>query len=102
MRDEQAGFKSGRGTVEQIYILQNIIEQVVEWQATLYVMFVDFDKAFDSVHQESLWKIMESYKIPWKIIHMVQMLYEDSECTVLDEGEESEWFKVKTELNKEI
>ena len=27
---------------------------------------------------------------------MVQMLYEDSECAVLDEGKESEWFKVKT------
>ena len=39
---------------------------------------------------------MESYGIPCKIIHMVQMLYEDSECAVLDEGEESEWFKVKT------
>ena len=39
---------------------------------------------------------MESYGIPCKIIHMVQMLYKDSECAVLDEGEESEWFKVKT------
>ena len=39
---------------------------------------------------------MESYGIPRKIIHMVQMLYEDSECAVLDEGEESELFKVKT------
>ena len=26
---------------------------------------------------------------------MVQILYEDSRCAVLDEGEESEWFKVK-------
>ena len=43
----------------------------------------------------SLWKIMESYGIPRKIIHIVQMLYKDSECAVLD-GEESEWFKVKT------
>ena len=68
----------------------------MEWQATLYITFVDFEKAFDSVHRESLWKIMESYGIPCKIIHMVQMLYEDSECEVLDEGEESEWFKVKT------
>ena len=33
---------------------------------------------------------MESYIIPRKIIHMVQMLYEDSECAILDEGEESE------------
>ena len=30
---------------------------------------------------------MESYGIPRKIIHVVQMLYEDSECAVLDEGE---------------
>ena len=45
---------------------------------------------------------MESFGIPCKIIHMVQMLYEDSECAVLDEGEESEWFKVKTGvINKE-
>ena len=42
LRDEQAGFRSGRGTVEQIFILRNIIEQVVEWQATLYITFVDF------------------------------------------------------------
>ena len=73
LRDEQAGFRSGRGTVEHIFILRNIIEQVVEWQATLYITFVDFEKKFDSVHRESLWKIMESYGIPCKIIHMVQM-----------------------------
>ena len=54
LRDEQAGFRSGRGTVEQIFILLNIIEQVVKWLATLYIMFVDFEKAFDSVHRESL------------------------------------------------
>ena len=35
--DEQAGFKSGRGTVEHTFILRNIIEQVVEWQASIYV-----------------------------------------------------------------
>ena len=44
LRDEQADFRSGRGTVEQIFILQNIIEQIVEWQATLYVTFVDLKK----------------------------------------------------------
>ena len=96
LRDEQAGFRRGRSTVEQIFILRNIIEQVVEWQSTLYVAFVDFEKAFDSVDRESLWKIMSSYGIPPKIIKMIQILYEDNEYAVLDEGEESEWFKVKT------
>ncbi len=80
LRDEQAGFRRGRSTTEQIFILRNIIEQVVEWQATLYVTFVDFEKAFDSVHRESLRRRMTSYGIPQKIVKMVQILYEDSEC----------------------
>ena len=66
LRDEQAGFRTGRGTVEQIFILRNIIEQVVKWQSTLYITFVDFEKAFDSVHRESmekLWRAMELRKL---------------------------------------
>ena len=65
LRDKQGGFRSGRGTVEQIFILRNIIEQVVEWQATLYITSVDFDKASDSVHRErervygKSWRAME-------------------------------------------
>ena len=77
-------------------MLRNIIEQVVEWQSTLYITFVDFEKAFDSVHRESLWKIMESYGIPPKLMRMIQILYGNSKCAALDGGEESEWFKVNT------
>ena len=51
LRDEQqAGFRSVRGRVEKIFILQNIIEQEVEWQATLYITFMDFEKGSDSVN----------------------------------------------------
>ena len=55
LRNEQAGFRSGRGTAEQIFILRNILEQVNEWQATLYINFVDFEKAFDSVQRNGIW-----------------------------------------------
>jgi len=66
LRKEQAGFRSGRGTTEQIFILRNILEQVNEWQATLYINFVDFEKAFDLVHRNGLWMIMNQYGIPQK------------------------------------
>ena len=39
---------------------------------------------------------MRCYGIPDKLIRMVQLLYEDTQCAVIDEGEESEWFSVKT------
>lgn len=53
LRKEQAVFRSGRGITEQTFILRNIIEQVNEWQATIYINFIDFEKAFDSIHRNS-------------------------------------------------
>ena len=57
---------------------------------------MDFENAFDSMHRESFWTIMARFEIPSKIIRTVQILYEDRECAVREEGEESEWFMVKT------
>ena len=61
LRKEQAGFVSGKGTTVQIFIMRNIIEQSIEWQSSLYVNYIDFEKAFDSVHRDSLCLIMRSY-----------------------------------------
>ncbi|KAJ8333487.1 hypothetical protein SKAU_G00414950 [Synaphobranchus kaupii] len=72
LRKEQAGYRKSRGTTDQVFILRNIIEQVNEWQATLYLNFIDFEKAFDSIHRESLWEIMKKYGIPEKIVRMIQ------------------------------
>ena len=77
LRKEQAGFRKSRGTVDQIFIIRNILEQVNEWNATMYIHFVDFKKAFDSIHRDSLWIIMRQYGVPQKLIKMVKILYED-------------------------
>ena len=74
LRKEQAGYRKGRETTEQVFILRNIIEQVNEWQAfkaTLSLIFIDFEKAFDSIHRESMWAIMKKYGAPEKIIIII-------------------------------
>ena len=53
LRKEQAGFPKGRGSTRQIFVLRNNIEHCYEWKDTLYLNFIDFEKAFDSVHRES-------------------------------------------------
>ena len=96
LRKEQAGFRSGRETTEQIFILRNILERVNEWQAILYINFVDFDKAFDSVHRNGLWMIVNQYGIPQKIINIVKALYDGFECSVVEQEATSEWFELTT------
>ena len=96
IRKEQAGFRKGTGCINQIHILRNIIEQCLEWKQPLFINFVDFRKAFDSVNRENLWKILEEYGIPEKIINMIKAIYRNQECAVDHEGRLSEWFKVRT------
>jgi len=44
LREEQAGFRKGRGCIDQIFALRNIIEQCTEWQRQLYINFLDCRK----------------------------------------------------------
>jgi len=50
LRQEQAGFRKGKSCIDHIFVLRQILEQSQEWNSTLYAVFVDFEKAFDSLH----------------------------------------------------
>lgn len=67
-----------------------------EWQATLYINFIDFEKAFDSIHRERLWNILKSYGIPQKIPTISKQFYDGFNCAVIDGGERSDCFEIKT------
>ncbi|KIH69478.1 hypothetical protein ANCDUO_00177 [Ancylostoma duodenale] len=58
LREEQAGFRSNRSCCEQIFSLRETIEECIEYRHPLCVNVVDFQKAFDSIHRESLWAIL--------------------------------------------
>uniref|UniRef100_A0A914WUK6 Reverse transcriptase domain-containing protein n=1 Tax=Plectus sambesii TaxID=2011161 RepID=A0A914WUK6_9BILA len=75
LREQQAGFRCGRSCNEQIFILRSIIEQSLEYQQRLLINFIDFVKAFDSVHRESLWSILRVYGMPNKFVDLFCDLY---------------------------
>lgn len=54
LRENQAGFRKNRSCGDQIATLRIIIEQSIEWNSPVYVNFIDFEKAFDSVNKERL------------------------------------------------
>lgn len=57
---------------------------------------MDFEKAFDSLVRDVIWKVLEEYKVPRKIISIIRSLYEGFRCHVVHEGKLTDSFEVTT------
>ena len=55
--DVQAGSRKGRETRDQIANICWINEKAREFQKNIYFCFIDYNKAFDCVDHNKLWKI---------------------------------------------
>lgn len=96
LRLNQAGFRPGRSCCEQIFTLRQIVDKCLAWQKPIVMNFVDFKKAFDCIHRESLWTIVAKYGIPKKLINIMKDFYRDSRCAVRVDGVLSEFFDIQS------
>ena len=53
IEEEQCGFRPGRGTTDQPFTLTRILEGAWEYAHTVYMCFVDLEKAYDQAHGRS-------------------------------------------------
>ena len=90
--EEQAGFRAGRSTTEQIFNLRILYEKYLQHQQSLYHVFVDFKKAFDRVWHAALWAIMRLYNINGNLIRTIECLYNKATSTVYHDNNIGEWF----------
>ena len=80
--DVQAGFRKGRGTRDQIANICWIMEKAREFQENIYCCFIDYEKAFDCVDHNKLWKILKEMGIADDLTCLLRNLYAGQESTV--------------------
>ena len=90
--EEQAGFRAGRSTTEQIFNHRILCEKYLQHQQNLYHVFIDLKKAFDRVWHEALWATMRKY-INASTIPAIENLYDKAQSAVLFNGSTGEWFR---------
>ena len=83
---EQAGFRAGSSCTDHINSVRIIIEQCKEFRSDLHMIFIDFEKAFDSVNRDCIWQALRSRGIPEKIIAIIKATYNGAKCRVLHKG----------------
>ena len=93
LAEEQAGFRPGRSTVEQIFNCHIMMEKHLQHQKELFHNFIDFKKAFDRVWHEGLWHVMRSFGIEEGLIQIIQALYNTASSAVLLNSDIGEFFK---------
>ena len=62
--------------------MRRIIEGVKARQIPATLLFVDFSKAFDSVHGGKMEKILLAYGIPKEIVTAIMILYRNTKSRV--------------------
>ena len=93
--DEQAGFRPNRGTRDQITNLRVLMAKMKEHNQPLYMCFIDFQKAFDSVQHEKLWWAMLDMGFPPHLVQLLSSLYKNQKACVRIAGVLSDWFSIQ-------
>lgn len=81
--EEQAGFRRGRRTTDQIFNLRILCEKYSQHQQDLYHVFIDFKKAFDRVWHDALWAPMKKNHMGQKITNTIKQLDEKARSAVI-------------------
>ena len=94
LRINQNGFRPGRTTTSQILALRRLIEGIKDKNLPAIIIFIDFKKAFDTIHRGKLIKILRAYGIPEKLVRAIEVMYTDTKAKVLSPDGETELFDI--------
>ncbi|VDO59820.1 unnamed protein product [Schistosoma margrebowiei] len=99
IRDQQSGFRKDRSCTDQVATLRIIVEQSLEWNSSLYINFIDYEKSFYSEDRRTLGKLRQ-YVVPEKIVNIIWNSYDGLQCKVVHGGQLTDAFHVMTRVRQ--
>ena len=90
---DQAGFRKGFSCDDHLFVIRQLSEKASEYRLPLWVVAIDYQKAFDSFSHTALWSALKDHDVPHVYINALQRLYKCQTGAVLA-GESSREFPI--------
>ena len=94
------GFRSGRGTIDMVFCLKQIQKKCAEQNMPLYVVFIDFSKAFDTVPRVGFWQVLQKFGCTDRFINIIEALHTGMQANVAMNCSVSGDFDVSNEVKQ--
>jgi hypothetical protein len=79
---EQAGFRSNFSMIDHIFTMNQIIEKCNEYKKIVYIAFIDYQKAFDSLEHVFIWRALQMQGVDPKYIRIIKKIYENARSRI--------------------
>ncbi|VVC34822.1 Reverse transcriptase domain, partial [Cinara cedri] len=96
----QGGFRPNRTTTDQIFCIRQIAQNSWEYNKELYILFIDFEKAYDSIHRSTLINILKEFNFPIKLVNLIKASLENTLIKIKIANAVSETVRVSTSLTQ--
>ena len=73
--EAQGGFRSKMGTIDSMFVLDNVINWFISKKKKLDRAFLDYSKAFDYVVRDNLWYKLLKLGVRGKMFNIIQSIY---------------------------
>ena len=94
LRKNQNGFRKNRSTTSQILTICRILEGVRAKNLQATLLFVDFTKAFDSIHRGKMEQILLAYGLPKETVAAITILYRNTKVKESSPNGDTEYFDI--------
>jgi hypothetical protein len=79
---EQRDFVMGRNGTDVMFRVQQRVEKREEHNLLLFLLFIDYEKAYDNVNRDKLWEMMEN-KIPNYLLNTMKCIYRNTKVRII-------------------
>ena len=98
LRKKQNSFWRNRSMTSQILTIRRMLEGMQAKNLLVTILFVDFTKAFDSIHRGKMEQILLAYGVPKETVAAIMILYRNTKVKVCSPDGDPEYFDIVAEV----